>query len=161
MRVMRCGTYVRQIIYNADAIYYRGGSTDRTPIFSDWKSVTPMIDSDMSVKVYSDSYGANGATVTAVIQGHSVGIKIRGAAAVELGTANAVAILGIIKELIPVFAQQSDIISRTVIATGIYGQLRIDRTTGAVAIGYTTNTSGIGCAIPKGTNFYIDTSFIL
>ena len=117
--------------------------------------------SDLTVKIYSNSYGANGATVTAVVQGHSVGIKIRGKAAVELGTATAAATLGTIKELIPVFSQQSSIISRAVIATGIYGQLRIDRTTGAVEVGYTSNTSGTGCPIPKGTEFYIDAAFIL
>ena len=119
------------------------------------------LNSNIAVKIYTNSYTSNGAIVTATVQGHCVGIKIRGSAAVQLGTGTATATLGVIKELIPLFSTSSEIIGRTVITNGIYGQLRIEASTGAVKIGYTTDASGTSCNIPAGANFYIDTSFVL
>ena len=123
-------------------------------VFSGW------IDSNIAVKTYTNSYAPNGVTVTANIQGAVVGLKLRGSAVVGLNTGQGYATLGTITALGALIKGESIIINRTIIASGIYGQLRIEKG-GVVRVGYTTNATGSSISIPEGTAFYKDTTFVL
>ena len=123
-------------------------------VFSGW------IDSNIAVKTYTNSYAPNGVSVTANIQGAVVGLKLRGSAVVGLNTGQGYATLGTITALGALIKGESIIINRTIIASGIYGQLRIEKG-GVVRVGYTTNATGSSISIPEGTAFYKDTTFVL
>lgn len=111
-------------------------------------------------KGYANSYTPNGLTVTAIIQGNSIGLKIRGNVAQSLGTASDYAACGAIPQLVPLMTQS--IIKRVILFGTCQGQLYVESGTGLVKIGNTRLlTTGESCNIPAGVQIYVDEGFVV
>ena len=111
-----------------------------------------------SASAYSNSYEPNGLTAVVRIRNNGFGIRITGTVAQNLGTGTNYATVATIPELSKVLNR--DIITREVLATGIFGQLRINQT-GAIQIGYTTGNDGNAVSILSGTVFWLEKSFFV
>ena len=116
------------------------------------------VDTLNSASAYSNSYEPNGLTAVVRIRNNGFGIRITGTAAQNLGTGTNYATVATIPELSKVLNR--DIITREVLATGIFGQLRINQT-GAIQIGYTTGNDGNAVSILSGTVFWLEKSFFV
>lgn len=112
----------------------------------------------MQIKRYT-STSPNGTTVSAIIQGRSVSIRVRGAAATGLATADNYATVGTIKQIGSLLTK-GQILKRIIVAKNLFGQL-IVTTDGLIRIGYTFDSAGIAVNIPEGTAFYIEEAFLM
>ena len=112
----------------------------------------------MQVKRYT-STNPNGTTVTAIVQGRSVGIRVRGAATMGLATAENYATVGTIKQIGDLLTK-GQILKRIVITKSIFGQLIIT-TDGVIRVGYTFDSAGAAVNIPEGMTFYIEESLVM
>ena len=101
----------------------------------------------MQVKTYTSS--GNGINVIAKVSGHTVTLYIQGTSAVELGTAGGYASCGSIPELVPLFSDATDVIKYAKINPVVNSQIRVDRSNGAILIGYTINNAGEAINFPS------------
>ena len=111
-----------------------------------------------SASAFSNSYEPNGLTAVARIRNNGFGIRITGTVAQNLGTGTNYATVANIPELSKTLNR--DIITREVLATGVFGQLRINQT-GVIQVGYTTGNDGNAVSIPSGTVFWLEKSFFV
>lgn len=119
------------------------------------------LNSALEVKTYSRTSEANGFETTAFVQGNIVTFKVRGSAAVNLGTSDNYAGVGTFSQLASLITIPGARIKRIPITSAINGQMRFNTDTCQLQIGYTYNQDGGSVDIPLGTAFYLEETFIL
>lgn len=119
------------------------------------------INSALKVKTYSRISEANGFETTAFVQGNIVTFKVRGSAAVNLGTSNNYAGVGTFSQLSSLITIGGARIKRIPITSEISGQIRFNTDSLQLQIGYTYNQDGESVDIPSGTTLYLEETFIL
>lgn len=87
--------------------------------------------------------------------------KIRGTAAVNLGTSEAYAGVGAFSQLANLITVEGARIKRIPITSAINGQIRFNTDSLQLQIGYTYNQNGQAIDIPSGTTFYLEETFVL
>lgn len=103
----------------------------------------------------------NGFVCDALVQGNVVTFKVRGIASLNLGTSNQYAHCATFEQLKPLITSKSDHIKRVIVEHRYFGQIRFDVTTCQLRIGYTFDQNSNAVDIPKGTDFYIEETFVL
>lgn len=154
------GTYIQEIYrYSAEGIVEKAVRDFINNQWYPWRKIKLTSDGDPEVKRYTSSNAASGTTVTAIAQGRSVDIRVRGAAPNMLNTTSGYAEVGNIPEIGALLTSGS-IIKRVIIDGNLIGQFIVEPN-GTIKIGYTRDGVGTGVNINKNTTFYLEESFVM
>lgn len=117
-------------------------------------------DGELGEKRYTGSNSTTGTTVTALVQGKVVGIRVRGTTPNTLASSAGYVTVGTIQALTSLMTK-GNVIKYAILCKGIMGQLLIDASTGQIRIGYTYDLTGEALNIASGKAFYIDETITL